>query len=724
MKASRSRGLRAGVSVRADRRSWAVAVATLAVVLCYGLVLWMQVLHTAFGATERDEPPPFLHWLRDSTLALALVAAGVAAGLALARRLGKLVTLGAAASAGGPAAVVAVAAAASIALALGSPAHAQLFGASEHLAQGAEQGISPIVHVIGDALLAFPVSLLLTTALAWFGLGARRAATARRPESQPADSHGLPALSSGGSDLGLTLTRREVVKLGTAGGITLLFPLAAVRAATAGSPPVTPFRDTLFIPPVAKSSAGADPLYPGQTADFYSISMLVGSVALLSGSPTRFWGYKDDAQSQGPTLPGPTIMVTSGRTAVVTFRNGLIGERDRDGELTDGVIHLHGSHSPPTSDGFPTDFPGGDGFAPFASLIHQDHSREYRYPNRLGRPDQAVGLPLNAEAGKPLWYHDHLMDRTGEHIYRGLAGAYIIHDPREDPLNLPKDHFDVPLFLADRRFDAGNQLVFRPGDENAGVLGDRFLVNGRVQPFFGVEARRYRFRIYNVSNRRWYKLALDSGQPFTQIGTEAGLLPAPVNRATMLIAPAERIDAVIDFAGLRGKSVTLKTIASDLPEASVTAPLVRFDVANVSVVDDSTVPAVLRSFEPYPAATQERRFVFGDSGLWTIDEREFDPRVPIATPVVGTSEIWTLQNDGGDWVHPIHTHDVPFRILQHSGPPSAWELGEKETVALGPDQSARVQLWFRDFTGPYVFHCHNTEHEDMRMMARVDVLPR
>ena len=150
----------------------------------------------------------------------------------------------------------------------------------------------------------------------------------------------------------------------------------------------------------------------------------------------------------------------------------------------------------------------------------------------------------------------------------------------------------------------------------------------------------------------------------------------------------------------------------------------RFDVASTAVVDDSAVPAVLRTFDPYPAVTRERRFVFGDDNHWSINERQFNPNVPIATPVVGTSEIWTLQNDGGDWVHPIHVHDVPFRILQHGGTPPAWERGEKEMVALGPDQSARVQLWFRDFTGPYVFHCHNAEHEDMFMMARVDVSPR
>jgi len=386
--------------------------------------------------------------------------------------------------------------------------------------------------------------------------------------------------------------------------------------------------------------------------------------------------------------------------------------------------HLHGSHSPPTSDGFPTDFPGGNGFAPFASVIHQGQSREYRYPNRLGRPDQAAGLPLNPEVGKPLWYHDHVMDRTGEHIYRGLAGPYIIQDPREDQLNLPKGQFDVPLFLADKLFTSTNQLNFRPGEDNVGVLGDRFLVNGKIQPFFVVQPRRYRFRFYNTSNRRWYRLTLDSGQPFTQIGTDAGLLPAPVDRTTMQIAPSERIEAVINFAGFGGRSVTLKTVSTDLPEANVTAPLLRLDVASTTVTDNSTVPSVLRTFETYPTAVRERRFVFDDKEGWSINERQFNPNVPIATPVVGTSEIWTLQNDSGGWVHPIHIHDVPFRVVQHSGTPAAFERGEKDVIQLGPDQSARVQLWFRDLTGPYVFHCHNAEHEDMRMMARIDILPR
>jgi FtsP/CotA-like multicopper oxidase with cupredoxin domain len=33
-----------------------------------------------------------------------------------------------------------------------------------------------------------------------------------------------------------------------------------------------------------------------------------------------------------------------------------------------------------------------------------------------------------------------------------------------------------------------------------------------------------------------------------------------------------------------------------------------------------------------------------------------------------------------------------------------------------------VFLRFRDFTGKYVMHCHNTIHEDHAMMLRYDIL--
>src|SRR3989304_5002832 len=158
------------------------------------------------------------------------------------------------------------------------------------------------------------------------------------------------------------------------------------------------------------------------------------------------------------------------------------------------------------------------------------------------------------ERGAPQFYHDHRMDQTARNVWMGLAGFYILDDPA-DPARLPSGQFDVPLAIADRQFDANNQIpyVFDP----VGVLGDKILVNGTYQPYLDVGDRKYRFRILDASNARLYSLVLSSGDPFTQIGTESGLLPAPVSRTEMRMAPGERLDVVVDFAGKLGQTLYL-----------------------------------------------------------------------------------------------------------------------------------------------------------------------
>jgi len=52
-------------------------------------------------------------------------------------------------------------------------------------------------------------------------------------------------------------------------------------------------------------------------------------------------------------------------------------------------------------------------------------------------------------------------------------------------------------------------------------------------------------------------------------------------------------------------------------------------------------------------------------------------------------------------------------------------MAKKDTIVIGADfGNVDIFIKFRDFLGPFVFHCHNIEHEDMRMMARMDILPR
>src|SRR5262249_1093648 len=263
-----------------------------------------------------------------------------------------------------------------------------------------------------------------------------------------------------------------------------------------------------------------------------------------------------------------------------------------------------------------------------------------------------------------------------------------------------------------------------------GFLGDPFVLNGAVQPFLRVKRRKYRFRILNGSNARFYELFLSNGQSFTQIGTEGGFFEFPLTRRSIRIAPAERVEFILDFSGMpQGTQIALQ---NRLQQDSGRGPdevggtpvaLLRFDVDG-DAADPSVIPTRLRPplpVDPIPPP-QPRHFEFPRShGGWVVNDDFFDGDRIVAQPKLFEPEIWTLKNGGGGWFHPIHIHLSLFQILKRNGaPPPPEERALKDTVVLGPNDEVELSIRFEDFRGRYVFHCHNLEHEDLAMMARVD----
>jgi spore coat protein A, manganese oxidase len=673
----------------------------LALPLAYGGALWMQLLSTATGAAHTGPQLFVFNWLGEGSVALPLISLAVAAGSRISPRDPFLAVPAIAFPA-----TIAVAAAALLAVPpFWAHAAGHVHGASP----------SPVALFLANVTLAFPVMLTLGVGMAF--------ARHRSPQ-KPAK----PAEPTGDA----VFTRREIVKLGIVGGAALVLPFRTVTRALADSfapsPPATPFRQPLPMPPRAVTSIPTVPTacLPGKVAgvdfDFYEVHARVGQAQIYpaaEGSPTTIWGYTQTADA---ITPGPTFLAEGGRPIVVRFVNDLAGEQEPNGEPVQLTVHLHGGHQAPRDDGWATDIaevPDAT-FGPGAT-------RDYCYPN-----SDDIGA-RSPEHGEPLWYHDHLMDATDFNVWMGLAGTYLVHDSREDALDLPgtgadamPDHgygvVDIPLLIQDRSFGRDYSLVF-PHDDH-GTLGDQFLVNGAIQPFLDVKRRKYRFRIYNGSSARWYNLALSSGQ-FVQVGTDGGLLPAPVNRPSIRIGPAERHDVIVDFTDAPG-TVDLVTLPLDVPQVGFdrTTPLVRFNVASTRTQDRSRIPDVLATFAALPPPSATRSFRFDRTGgEWTINGQPFDPDRPIATPRVNSVEHWTLENGSGGWVHPIHIHDVRTHILSRNGqPPPPWERGERDVTPLAPNETALVALKFVDFVGPYVMHCHNLAHEDMRMMARFDVV--
>jgi FtsP/CotA-like multicopper oxidase with cupredoxin domain len=545
------------------------------------------------------------------------------------------------------------------------------------------------------------------------------------------------------------------------------------------SPKLTPFIMPLPIPPVAKAAAtDAEKftlfqrptsrefpddcsLYCGPGTKYYRFVQEQRAVMIHPHlKPTWTWGYRDElgyAQSSWPCGMGPTIRARVGGAApglggiAIRMRNNLptpANSMVRFG-VNQCTTHFHGGHQPAIADGFPTNLPGahqpriltrpGEAFDYVLPLLDVGHS--------TGKPDPG-------ERGSTLWYHDHPLHYTAQNVYSGMAGMFIVSDELDEGnenlnngvnLRLPSGAYDIPLVLQDKRVDVNGQLYYNPLDHD-GFLGDTFLVNGAVQPYLTVQRRKYRFRVLNGSNARFYRMYLNYADgttvPFDQIGTEGGLLSRPIRgRRNFQVGPAERVEMVVDFSAFpdgtilyfenrQGQSEGRKPDEGVLPRGP---GILQIRVQGTQpMADPSRVPDVLRPFAAITpaqiAAAKRREFKFGRTdGMWAINERFFDEEHPMVTPIENQPEIWTLRSGGG-WAHPVHLHSEYVRVLKRDGKlPPLWErdgIARKDTVIIGgPDfKDVEIYVHFRDFLGAFVFHCHTTEHEDMDMMARVDII--
>ncbi|MCW2492577.1 MAG: Bilirubin oxidase [Frankiales bacterium] len=500
----------------------------------------------------------------------------------------------------------------------------------------------------------------------------------------------------------MTVRRRDVLKVGLlAAGATTLPIAIGVRDAVAGrshvqSPPFTPYSRPLRIPPVL------NPVRTIGNVDFYEVVQTTGRQEILPGKIATVWGYNG-------IYPGPTFAVESGRAIVVTQRNALTASATGMPGGVPTTVHPHGMDVEARSDGHPLNLVLPGGFL------------EHHYPN--------------VQPATTLFYHDHAIDHTSRNVYMGLGGFYLISDQHERSLPLPQGPFDIPLCIQDKVFNADGSLFF-PTDaglpQRQGVFGDVLLVNGTPQPFLRVQRRKYRFRLLNASDARSYALRLSTGDSFTVIATDGGLMPHPVEVNSLPMAVAERYSIIVDFAKYAvGTSILLQNtdhglFGDEVAPAKVSAAM-RFDVV-ADAVDTSSVPFDLAPpLEVNPAAaTVTRRWVFErENDAWVMNGKPFDGNRVDARPKQGSTEIWEFVNKSGGWRHPVHVHLVQYLILDRNGaPPRPFERGPKDTVALGPDESIRVVMKFSSrFTGTYVFHCHNLSHEDNMMMTQFEVVP-
>src|SRR5271155_2565795 len=418
----------------------------------------------------------------------------------------------------------------------------------------------------------------------------------------------------------------------------------AVKPDTINADTLTKFVDPLPIPAVAQPNEHrASPANATVKVPYYRIALRPLEIKVHRDlKPTRMWGFN-------ASVPGPTFDVRSGQEILVEWANELpekhflpidhkLSGAGKDEPEVRTVVHLHGGKTAPESDGYPEDW------------IVPGKSQLYHYPNQ--------------QAAATLWYHDHAMGINRLNIYAGLFGAYLIRDAAEDALNLPSGKYEIPLMISDRLLTPEGQLFYPVSDKADApwvpeVFGDAILVNGKIFPYLEVEPRKYRFRVLNASNARFYHLSFDGSDSFSQIGTDQGLLTAPIPLTEVMVAPAERVDLVVDFSAHRGRQVILKN------DAFV---LMQFRVSGEKVKDSSSLPAALRPMQKIPESEAAQTRVLS---LDQYVDRVAEPTLmllnatywhqPITEkPVLNSTEIWTLVNPTDD-SHPIHLHLVRFQ---------------------------------------------------------------
>ena len=614
----------------------------------------------------------------------------------------------------------------------------------------------------------------------------------------------------------LELSRRTMLKLGAAAGAgsvlapaiftskkssvfaqsgveEMVTPLCNQTGAAPTSPPTTPFVDMLPVPntaspknlnpaptELANTGGGEAARAPHQRwAEFlpavnYRLEVKAGLHQFHSDLlPSYIWGFNGK-------YPGETIMNSYGDPTLVRFKNSLPDPTTSFG-TPKTTVHLHNGHTASESDGFAGDF--------FDSGLFKDnhYANAYAGIDTFPTTGDARGDPR--EAMHTFWYHDHLQQETANNNWLGMNGMYIAYD-RTDPghefatpdsLQLPGIYgkTDFPIILGEKRFCAtpsslGRNELFQVIGGGA-PTGDKWSVNGKIQPKMHVRRRKYRFRILNTGPVKDFHLSLigpDGLQkPWTVVAVDANLLHNPVvysastTPSNLDVHVSSRFDVIVDFSQFPvGSKAYLKETPTppQLPQNVGVVPadplppglaignvVMRFDVIGNAVIPDTPpIPSTLVELPPVPTGENgffEWKFQLlgGQPNPFRINGLPFDAGRVDHVVQKGSTEEWLLSNDtlAGNWLHPVHIHFEEGRIMERKRctVPAApclesnkvvvpltgvehFDNARRDVYPLPPQESLRIRLRFRDFVGRYLIHCHNMNHEDAFMMARWDIV--
>lgn len=429
------------------------------------------------------------------------------------------------------------------------------------------------------------------------------------------------------------------------------------------------------------------------------------------GSPTPTFGING-------AFMAPTIMVNKNDSITLNVINNLTVKT---------TMHWHGLHVSAKNDGGP----------------HQEI-----IPSTTWSPS----FKVRNNAGT-FWYHPHGAGQTEQQVSKGLAGLFIVKDGAEAALILPRTYGvdDIPIIVQSKSFDALNQVAIATDMDTA------LFVNGTLNPYWNAPAQVMRFRLLNASSLRTYNFGFSKGQTFYQIATDGGLKDTSIALTRLKLSPGERAEILVNFSGMIGQTIYLKSFGSELPTGIYGADTVGigndtiheyydnmlngadFNLLQLNIVAQTGSPVTIlpTSLVPYTPinamdATNYRTIVMDTIRLLPIDKpnraegpfglnyQTFNMDSINQVVHLNTIEIWTLINKTLV-AHPFHIHDIQFNVIEKSGmPPQPSETGWKDVVLVLPGDSVKFITRFETFadnTTPYMYHCHLLHHEDDGMMG-------
>ncbi|CAC9436463.1 Multicopper oxidase [uncultured Gammaproteobacteria bacterium] len=461
------------------------------------------------------------------------------------------------------------------------------------------------------------------------------------------------------------------------------------------------FRNTFKVPKLELGKRVGKDVY-------FDLSIQSGKSAIFPNKITPTLGI-----NQG--FLGVTLRANKGDKVHISVRNTI------DQTTT---LHWHGMKLPAKADGGP----------------HQPIA-----PNQTWKTQFDI-----IQDAATLWYHSHQLHKTAEQVYQGLAGMFIIDDEKSKALNLPFEYGidDLPVIIQDKDFSYNGHFRYLSGmmDGMMGKKGSTVLVNGVVNPVLKAKKSLLRLRLLNGSNARTYHLNFNDNRVFAIIGSDGGLLEHSIKVNMVRLAPAERIEILVDVSD-GGHPILQHTAVQEsssmggmgmmggmMGNNHQDMDIFQIDASNTLKSTSSIPKNLVNHNNPQQSAVSKQRklvlqmqmgprMMFGGNAF-SINSKTMNINRIDEVVKAGSTEIWHLENTSM-MAHPLHIHNVQFKVITRKGGVKGHELGFKDVVLIHPRERVSVIMEFpefRDAKTPYMYHCHILEHEDRGMMGQFVVV--